>query len=543
MRADTVVTNADIWTMDPLTPRAAALAIRDGRVCALGTAQDIQAHLGPRTEVIDAGGRMVLPGLQDTHIHIQDSGYYRGTMADLTTVKTIPELQSALAEFGRTRQHGWLLGIGWYTGLFSEDNLDRLVLDAVSPDRPCMILSSDMHSGCLNSRAVALIGLTAETADPPNGVFVRTPSGTPTGMLHEEAIYWAQARIPPVTDEDYADGVRFAQSLCHRHGLTGALDPSASGRHARVYAMMEARGDLALRLSSAIKVDPAETTESAVARLSALRQQYQGPLFKVHSAKFYLDGVLENRTAAMIDGYQDAAGGNAPLMFTPAQINDMFTAFDANRFQIHVHVIGDLATRAALDGLQAALDANGPWPSLHQLTHIECIDPADIPRFGQFGCVANIQAFWARHAPSVIDVAVPMAGLAKAPFIYAFRSLLDTGALWTLTSDWGVSTLNPFQIMETAITRQPPGRYGQHPVFLEQQRITREESVKGYTVNAAAAAWRQMDTGRLGVGCHGDLAILDRDIMTCDVYDIGDTEVQLTLLGGREVYRASGFGG
>ncbi len=208
-----------------------------------------------------------------------------------------------------------------------------------------------------------------------------------------------------------------------------------------------------------------------------------------------------------------------------------------------LHVIGDGAVRAALDGLEAAQIANGRWPSLHQLAHVQCIDPADIPRFRGLGVMANIQPLWARHEPSVTEVALPMVGEERVKYMYAFRSLIDAGADYCLSSDWGVSTLNPFQIMETAITRQPPRKNGDHPVFLPEQRMTREECIRGYTVNAAAAAWRSQSTGSLSVGKFADLIVVDRDIFSCDVYEIGDCNVLLTLLGGREVYRDSEFAG
>ncbi len=178
----------------------------------------------------------------------------------------------------------------------------------------------------------------------------------------------------------------------------------------------------------------------------------------MHSAKFFLDGVIENRTAAMIAPYSDAAGGNAPLMFEPRQIAEMFAAFDAARFQIHVHAIGDMATRAALDGMEAAQGRNGAWPGLHQIAHIQFIDPADIARFHALGVMANVQPLWARHEVSVDDLSVPVVGPERAKWIYAFRSLRDAGARMALSSDWGVSTLNPFEIIETAVTRQPPRR-------------------------------------------------------------------------------------
>lgn len=539
MTADTIIINGNIVTMEALAPRAEALAIRDGRIVGVGSTADIRKQATARTRVIDAGGRLVLPGFQDTHIHLQDSGQNYGANAVLDECRSISELQGALSAFaGRTKAE-WVRGVGWYTGIFTDANLTRHVLDAAVPDRPCYILASDGHNACLNSRACEKLGLVKGIDDPPNGHFVRDSGGVPTGMLHEDAIDWVMARMPAITDEEFADGVRFAQALCNRHGITGVLDASVNARHVRVYQALMDQDALTLRVAATAKVEPHEDTEEALLRVKALREACRGDLLRIHSAKFFLDGVLENRTGAMLEPYSDEIGGNAPLMFGHNQVKDLFVAFDAARFQIHVHVIGDGALRAALDGLQAAREVNGGWPSLHQLAHVQCADPADVPRFRELGAMANIQPLWARHEPSVTDVALPMVGEERGKWMYAFRSLIDAGAPFCLSSDWGVSTLNPFPIMETAITRQPPRKNGDHPVFLPEQRMSREECVRGYTVNAAAAAWRSEETGSLSPGKSADVIILDRDIFTCDVHDIGDTEVLLTLFRGKPVHAAS----
>jgi predicted amidohydrolase YtcJ len=278
-------------------------------------------------------------------------------------------------------------------------------------------------------------------------------------------------------------------------------------------------------------------------RLTELRQDYRSPMLKMHSAKFFLDGVFENRTAALIENYSDETGGNAPVMFEDRHLKALFTAFDAARFQIHVHVIGDMAARAALDALTVARQKNGDWPSLHQLAHVQLLDPDDIPRFAKLGVVANIQPLWARYEPSVSEVALPMVGQKRGRWMYPFKSLLDHGATIAVSSDWGVSTLNPFPILQTAVTRQPPMRGSNWPVFLPEERIGVDDVVRGYTLNAAASAWRADSTGTLAAGKFADLIVLDRDIFTVDPQEIGETEVLLTLLGGREVHRAHGFSG
>ena len=544
MTPDLILINADIRTMDPLKPRVEALASHKGRVVVLGSTAEIRALAGKGTRVVDAGGRLVLPGFQDTHIHMQDSGTRHALDVDLAGIRKIPQLQEALATFaGAHPERDWVKGHGWYSGIFGEHNLTRQVLDAVVSDRPVLLYSSDYHSAAMNSKACERIGLDKSVTDPENGRFARDKSGVPTGMLHELAIEWARDRMPKTPDSDWEAGVRFGQALCNRNGFTGVLDALVTERHLRVYRAVEKSTGLTVRVASTALVEPSDTVEGALSRIEGFRRDFASPLLKVHSAKFFLDGVLENRTAAMLEDYHDAEGGNAPVMFGENHLRELFVAFDAARFQIHCHVIGDKAVRVGLDALEAAREVNGAWPSLHQLAHVQCIDPDDIPRFAKLGIMPNIQALWARNEPSVTDVAVPIAGLRMARWIYPFRSLIDAGASCALSSDWGVSTLNPFHIMQTAITRQPPGKGKDFPAFLPEERMTLDECIKGYTVNAAAAAWRSADTGSLEQGKYADLIILDRDLFAIDPHEIADTQVMLTLLGGREVYRSEGFAG
>ena len=534
--AELIVLNADIRTLDPRRPRARALAVAGGKVLAAGDEAEIRALAAPGAEVIDAKGRQILPGFHDTHIHVQDGGQHYAESADLSGAMTIGALQQTLREFAATHDRKWVLGAFYYSGVLGEHNLNRQALDAAVPDRPCLIMASDGHNGCLNTRGCEAVGLVKGTPDPENGHFVLDSDGVPTGLLYETATMWAEDRMPPVPDSSYEGGVLFAQAHANRNGFTGLLDASIGERHARVYKRLVERDALTARILATVRVEASETTEGALARVSALRAAHQSEMFRIHSAKFFLDGVIENRTAAMIDDYSDAEGGNAALMFSPNQINDMFTAFDAARFQIHVHAIGDLAVRAALDGMEAARHANAPWPSWHQIAHIQCIDPADVPRFAELGVVANIQPLWARLEPSVSEVALPMVGPERGKWMYAFRSLVDAGAMAALSSDWPVYTLNPFQIMETAMTRQPPKAEGDFPVFLPEQCLSLDECVEGYTINAARAGWREATTGSLAPGKWADFIVIDRDLWATDPRDIGDTEVLATYLSGRVVH-------
>lgn len=519
--------------MDPARPDADWLLARDGRILALG----LGTTPPPADEVIDAGGRLVLPGFQDAHVHLLSGGLDLATAAYLYDAVTEADLLAALgAHAGAKPDLPLIIGSGWQPGHFGDHNLTAHVLDRVTGDRPAVVYDSSFHNACFNSQALAMIGITDDTPDPVNGHIVRDGAGSATGMLHEEAIAWAIARLPQLTDEHWYQGLLAGQAHANAHGFTGILDPRVTGQEARIYSRGQAEAALTLWVCGAALVTEADTPETAVTRLSAMRAAHPGPEFHVHSAKFFMDGVFENRTAACLADYADQPG-NAGCMFGADQTKSLFTALDAARFAIHVHVIGDAAVRRSIEGLEAARAANAPWPAQHQLTHLQLMHPGDYARLAGVA-TANIQPLWARLDPQIPDIALEMIGPDRHGDTYAFRKMLEAGADWCLSSDWPVSTLNPFEIIETAVTRQARKADGAKEPFQPDQRLTVEEAVMGYTSHAARACWRAGLTGQLRTGFSADLIVLDQDIFTCAPDAISDTRVLLTLFRGKVVHRA-----
>lgn len=541
MTPDLILINASIRTMDIARPTAEALAMSGGRVIAIGSTAAILGLAGPGTRRIDAGGRLCLPGFIDAHCHLAEGGLDLVASADLSTVRTVADLQATLAAHAETWPGPLVSATGWQPGLFGDENLTRDVVDAVVADRPAILYDSSFHNACVNSAALAMAGLDDTSADPPNGHLVRTPGGRLTGMLHEDAAMWVADRLPQTTAADRRAGALAGMAHANRHGITGIIDPKVTDDLSDLWAGLAREDALTLHVAGAGLVRPSDTPAEALDRLTEARLGSTGH-WHLNAAKLFLDGVFENRTAALLGPYADPPGGNAPLMFDTATLAAHAEALGTARFQMHFHAIGDAAVRAALDTVAAGHARVGRWPSLPQIAHCQLVDPADVARFAALDAMANIQPLWARLDPVIPDIALDMIGPDRRHMTYPFRSLIDAGAPFCLSSDFPVSTLNPFEIIETAITRQARLVDGAKEPFLPDEALTVAECVAGYTVHASRALWRE-GAGRLAPGAPADLIILDQDVFTIPPHRIGDTRVLLTLFAGREVHRADEFGG
>lgn len=540
--AEMIITNANIHTMDDHYPRADAIAIRDGRILAVGTNMDIEAFADEKTRRIDAQGKLMLPGLQDTHVHFQLSSADLYHNAALYDAKTLDELLTIIRDFAQANpEKPWIRGVGFSSARFNPEQLTKELLDSVTDGRPALMFASDYHNGWANSAAFEAAGVCPGSPEPENGSYMRLADGTPKGWLIEDAI-WAMGRIAPsYSDADYLEAMAHYSKVFNSRGITGVLDAMVSRNYMKNYQASYDRGDLTLRVRATSKVFAHKPLAEQLSELIDLRNTYHGDRVSLHSAKFFLDGVLENGTAVLLEPRSDT-GGNAELMFTQEQINEFFAAFDRERFQLHVHSIADGAVRAAVNGIEYAQQQNGSWDARHQLAHLQVVDPADIPRFRQLGILANYQTLWAQPNPEADEIVDAMLGEERIQWTYPIGEFIRQGVTCMISSDWGVTTFEPFQIMQCAVTRQSPITGEAGPTHTPQHRISIEDAVKGYTINAAHAAWRDNCTGSLSVGKYADLIILDRDLFSISPYEIAQTQVLLTLLEGREVHRHQHFG-
>jgi len=532
-----ILRGARVLTVDPARPEAGAVAIVDGKIAAVGSADEMQPFLdGAKIYDLPAEA-LVLPGFQDSHNHL----IWSATAAEdisLTDVANEAGLRAAIEPVLATLPEGaWLRGGGWSVAVYL--NPSKEVLDKITGDRPAYFEDVDGHSGWANSAALKLAGIDAGTKDPEGGRIERDAQGNPTGLLREgNAMALVAGLLPDYPDAQVDAGLAKAQAEAIGYGVTAIIDPSVSEWMLAGYKRNDEAGKLTLRVKGAVTVDAAEGV-AGVKRALDLKAKYASPHLEVNSIKLFVDGVIETGTAALLEAY---VGSNSAgdLLFTPEQLAAIATAGDKAGLQLHAHAIGDRAVRVTLDAFEAARAANGPRDSRHQITHLELIDPADVKRFGPLGVLATIQALWAFPETYIEDLTEPVIGPQRSEWLYPFGALKEAGATIAGSSDWSVSSMNPLEAIQIGVTRQdmakPDGR-----VLTPQHRLTVMDMITAYTVNGAYAAFDEANSGTLAVGKRADIVVLDRDIVKGAATDIAKGKVLLTLIDGKPAYEGEGL--
>jgi predicted amidohydrolase YtcJ len=537
--ADLIVTNADVYTVNSQQPRAKAVAVRGGVISAVGTAAEVDALRGPSTQVIDAGGRVVIPGLTDTHVHFIGGaeGRQRVMLDDATTVEEIQRRVKAYADAHPDAP--WILGGGWYYSVFGEAALpDRRLLDAVVADRPVFLWAYDFHSSWANSKALELAGISDRTPDPTNGAIVRDPrTRVATGALKETAGGLIGRAIPPATREQRLDALRQGIRYANAFGVTRVHSAGGDAEVLDLFAALRAENALTLRLLIAPNVNPPAATPEVVANVEALRTAHHDAWLGVGAVKFMLDGVIEAHTASVLEPYADAPESRGTLNWDPSAYAAAVADFDRRGFQIFTHAIGDRAIRVALDAYEAAAPAPARADKRFRVEHIESPAAADIPRFGALGVIASMQPLHATPGDNNLNVWSKAIGPDRAARAWPWQRLAASGAQLAFGSDWPVVTLDPWQGLRMLRLRQtldgkPPGGW------LPDERLSIEAAVRGYTLDAAYAGRLEKTEGSLEPGKVGDLVILSQDIFAVPADQLAKTTAIVTMVGGRVVHDA-----
>lgn len=532
-----VLRGARVLTMDDKVPEAAAIAIVDGRIAAVGSVEDVAPFL-PGAAVYDLpADALVMPGFQDAHNHLIWSATEAEdvSLAEVTSTEGVREAFSVVDE-AALKPGSWIRGSGWDIAAFPSAH--ARILDEVVPDYPVFVASVDAHSAWVNTAALKAAGIGAATPDPEGGRIERDETGNPTGILRENAMELVSKLLPDYPEAQVETGLEKAQAEALSYGITAIIDPSADEWMLRGYQRADEAGKLRLRVQAAVKVAAKEGAEG-IKRVLAWQEKYRSPNLAVTSAKLFVDGVLETGTAALLEAY---VGSNqaGDLLFTPEQLAEIATAADAAKLQLHAHAIGDRGVRATLDAYEAAQKANGPRDARHQITHLELIDQADIPRFKALGALANIQALWAYPDSYITDLTEPKIGPERSEWLYPFGALKAAGATLVGSSDWSVSSMNPLEAIQTGVTRQditdPEGR-----VLTPQHRLELMDMLRAYTVNAAYSRFDEAESGTLTVGKRADIVVLDRDLTKVAVTEIAHGKVLATLVNGKLEFEGEGL--
>ena len=537
--ADLILAGGAVLTMDAARRRASAVAVRGGRIVAVGSDRDVAALAGPRTRRIDLSGRTLLPGFQDAHVHpsLAGIGLLRCPLHEQP--RTLEAYQEAIRTYaGAHPDVPWVLGDGWYMEAFPGGTPRREDLDAIVPDRPAFFINRDAHGAWANSRALAAAGITRDTPDPAHGRIERDANGEPSGTLHEGAMEEVKRILPPATVEDRARGIELAQAYLHRLGITAWQDAWVTPDDLSAYRLAAERGRLTARVVACLWWERERGGEQIEEMLEQRRVGTVGRL-RATTVKIMQDGVAENFTAAMLHPYLDGRGSpteNHGISFVePEALKSHVTRLDAEGFQVHFHALGDRAVREALDAVEAALRANGPSDNRHHLAHLQVVDPADALRFRRLGATANIQPFWACNDPQMVELTRPYLRPDRFAMQYPFRSLRRAGAMLAGGSDWTVSTPNVMAEIEVAVTRVSPEDRSADPL-LPDEALDLPDALAAYTIGSAYVNHLDGSTGTIEIGKLADLVVLDRDVFDPEAGPLGDVRVLLTLIEGEAVY-------
>jgi predicted amidohydrolase YtcJ len=529
--ADTVLLEARAWTGNPAQPEAEAIAILDGRIAAVGSDADIRRWAGPATRVYALRGHRVVPGFNDAHVHFFDGGQGLASV-QLRDAPSQASFRDRIGAYAATLPKGrWVLNGNWDHERWTPAALPtRQLIDAVTADHPVFVNRLDGHMALANSLALRLAGITRDTPDPPGGSIVRDAAGEPTGMLKDAAMNAVYAVIPEASDSEIDAALRAAMRYANANGVTSIQDMSAGPAILRGYQRLRDAGALTVRVHGA---QPLAQWERLAA--PGVGAGFGDAHLRIGMLKGFADGSLGSTTALFFEPYLDAPDTSGlpsdELVEAKAMLDDMLGA-DAAGLQLAVHAIGDRANATILDMFAEVARRNGPRDRRLRIEHAQHLRAADLPRFRAQGVIASMQPYHAIDDGRWADKRI---GPARAQGTYAFRSLLDAGAVLAFGSDWFVAPMEPLLGIYAAVTRRTLD--GAHPDgWVPAQKISVAEAVRAYTWGSAYASGEETRKGTLQVGRLADLVVLSDDIFAIEPSAIADARVELTMLGGEVVY-------
>lgn len=557
--ADTILENGTIYTVDKANTVAEAIALKGGKILAVGSKSAVEAYKGTNTKVIDLKGKTVMPGFIDAHVHapgtklteLFDIYLYESITKD----QTLADIKDFIKAHPDQKEY-W--GSGYTVGMAGDAKGPKKEwLDEICSDRPILLTSNDGHNMWLNSKALEMNGITKNTPNPDGGLIQKDPAtGDLWGSITDadSLITMTQTYTP----EQQAEALKAFQDSMHGWGYTSIMSIAPTMVDLERYQELEKSGNLKMRVNLAQKIEPDKPFDPQLQSLIDLRKKLNSDLIDVTTAKIFADGVVEGMTAYLLKPY-DKAAGLAPayrseFYWKPGELNQDFDKLMKAGFQIHVHSIGDAATREVLNSLEYAQNQNPTMDHRNVITHLQVVDNADKARFGKLGIIAALQPYWHLKEPEWWDYVDKVAlGEDRAYHEYPVKSLLDNGAILTASGDHPVSPVNnPFWAIEADVTRNLNNAeyYGvddikdiNDPTWLlnPAERVSVLDMVRAYTINGAYQLYREKSVGSLESGKSADMIVVNQDIFKVNPLDIDKTKVLTTIFNGEVVYGSPNY--
>lgn len=542
--ADIVFTNGFIYTVDSINTKAEAVAIKDKSIIFVGDNTGVKTFIGKKTKVIDLKGKMVLPGFIDSHCHSISSYRYFFEL-NLYGLKTYAEIQSAIKKYlAENPDAKYIKGRGWSNTDFPKNGPDKKILDEVIIDIPVSFSSEDGHSKWVNSKTLELAGINKSTENPDGGIIERYPgTNEPNGTLRENAADLVYDIFPVYSIEELMKGLEKYQEMVLAFGITTAHDSylDAGSNETEAFRTLEKNKKLKMRFRASLYIDPGKSVEQ-IKSLIDERKKNTGQLFQTNSAKIFIDGVVEGSTAYLKQPYQHQPNNYGELLWDIDSLNKICSALDKEKFQIHVHSIGDAATSVTLFAFANAEFQNGKRDSRNSMTHLQLVDKSDIKKFKELGVVAVPQPYWFSKDNYYYDIQVPYLGQKRADEEYPMNSFFDEGVVVASSSDYPVTIpCNPMEAIQYGITRSEFNTTDSSEILWPEERVTLEQMIRSFTINGAYANFLEKETGSIEVGKKADIIVLDKNLFEIPVTEIYKARVLITLFEGEEVYADSTF--
>ena len=525
-----IVINAKVHTVDPAKPSAEAVAVCGETIARVGTTAEVRKLAGAGTRVIDGGGKLMVPGFNDAHVHLI-SGAEEIIGVDLRPAKNEQEMAERLRQHASKVPKGrWIRGGYWDHEAWPSKALPtRHLLDAVTPDHPVFVQRLDGHMAVANSLAIKLAAITRDVAAPEGGAIVREANGEPAGVFKDNAMELIARAIPADTLEELVEKARAALKHAASLGVTTIQDMTAAPLHLRAYQALRAAGELTARISS-IQNHGIEGLRAA-----GVATGFGDDWLRIGGIKVFADGSMGSGTAAFFEPYADDTSTSGQLLQSPSELERIIFDADAAGFQLIVHAIGDRANAIVLDAFEKLLNDRGPRERRWRIEHAQVVRDRDKARFKKLGVIASIQP---SHCIDDMRWAERRIGRERSAIAYNFKSFVAAGVRIAFGTDWYVEPLNPLLGLYAAVTRQFPDGTPAGGWFPEE-RITMEQAVEYYTLGSAYAEFAEQRKGSISEGKLADFVLLTRDIFTISPPEILQTRAALTVVGGKVVHDAT----